>query len=562
MAAVLAAMLVETGASVAEPWPLKIVLDNVVGSHHLPAWLAHPITRMFGGTDPTQIAIAAALIVVAIAVIAGAASYIDNYLSEIVAQHVAHNLRLKTYDHLQRLSLGYYDKHQVGGLISTLTTDIGTIQDFASSDVLTIVIDLFTLIGMLALMFWLRWDFALIAAVVAPVLLLFVSKFRVAVKRATRDVRSSQAELVAIELQGLQAQPVVQAFGAEQLEEERVRQASQASVDSALKSRRIKSVVSPVTSLIISVCTAVVLWRGAILTLHGLMTAGVLIVFLSYMIKFFKPVRDLAKTTTSIAQANVAAERIRAIIRADDLVAERPAARPAAAILQDVSFTIPAGHFVGIVGPTGSGKSTILNLIPRLYDPAGGRVLIDGVDVKDYTLGSLRQSIAIVLQDTVLFRGTVRENIAFGRPDATFDEIVEAAKIANAHDFISAMPSGYDTPVGERGMTLSGGQRQRIGIARAVIRNSPILLLDEPTAALDNETEEGVIEALERAKQGRTVIMISHRLGTLRDANSIFVLKDSRIVEQGNHDQLIGQRGEYAELVQAANVPSNLVVGV
>ncbi len=355
-----------------------MALDNVVGKHHLPGWLARSVSGLLGSTHRVDIAALAAMCVVAIAAVGGLASYLDNYLTEIVAQGVAHDLRMRTYHHLQRLSLGYYAKHQVGGLISTLSADIGTIQDFAASEVLTMLMDLFTVLGMLALMFWLRWDFALIAALVTPFLLLFVSRFRAAVKRATHAVRANQAEMVSIELQGLQAQPVVQAFGGERVEEQRLQGASQATMDSALKARGIKSLVSPLTALAVAACTAVVLWRGALLTLDGAMTAGVLTVFLSYLSKFFKPVRDLAKMTTAVAQANVAAERIRAIMQTDGVIAERPDAReatgirgaivfehvgfgydPIAPVLRDVSFTIRPGELVGIVGATGSGKSTI-----------------------------------------------------------------------------------------------------------------------------------------------------------------------------------------------------------
>ena len=569
LSVVLLAMLVETAASVAEPWPLKVILDNVVGTHHLPEGLTHVIGRVLGGTDRAHITVMAALSVIAIAAIGGLASYVDNYLTEIVAQLVAHNLRLRTYDHLQRLSLSYYEKHQVGGLISTLTTDVGTIQDFASSDVLSILIDLFTVLGMLGLMIWLRWDFALVAAVVTPFVFLFVSHLRASVKRATREVRANQAEIVAVELQGLQAQRVVQAFGGEGVEESRLSRVSRATVDSALKARGIKSLVSPLTGVAVAVCTAVVLWRGTALTLRGVLTAGVLVVFLSYLAKFFKPVRDLAKMSTSVAQANVAAERIAAIMHTDDVITERPDARkasairgeitfdhvafgydPAVPVLQNVSFTIKPGQLVGIVGSTGCGKSTIASLIPRFYDPTRGRVLLDGVDVREYTLGSLRRSVAMVFQDTILFRATVRDNIAYGQEHVTFNDIVRAATIANAHEFITEMPKGYDTLIGDRGLTLSGGQRQRIGIARAVIRDSPILILDEPTASLDSETEAALIEALERAMVNRTVIMISHRLSTLRDASTIIVLKGGALVEQGSHDELLALNGTYTQLFQ------------
>jgi subfamily B ATP-binding cassette protein MsbA len=297
------------------------------------------------------------------------------------------------------------------------------------------------------------------------------------------------------------------------------------------------------------------------------MTAGTLTVYLAYLAKFFKPVKDLASTTSTIAQATVALERVRTILSADEVVSDRTDAvefsrakggitfehvafsyEDNAPVLRDVSFSIAPGQVVGIVGPTGSGKSTVMSLIPRFYDPMAGRVLLDGTDVTTIKLAALRAQIGFVLQETVLFRGTIRENIAYGRPEATDEEIVAAAKIANADEFIKNMPNGYDSIVGERGDTLSGGQRQRIGIARAVIRNSPIMILDEPTAALDTESEQVVIEALRRLMKGRTVIMIAHRLSTISEADKIVVLKDGCVAEQGSNDELITLGGVYAEL--------------
>jgi ABC-type multidrug transport system fused ATPase/permease subunit len=317
----------------------------------------------------------------------------------------------------------------------------------------------------------------------------------------------------------------------------------------------------------VSLCTAIVLWHGASLILIGTMTVGALTVFLSYLNKFFKPVQDLAKMTNAIAQAAVGVERIQAILETDTIIPEHPDAREPGAtrgeiafdhvafgynkdepVLKDVSFTIKQGQLVGVVGTTGGGKSTVVSLIPRFYDPTSGCVRIDGVDIREYKLHPLREQIGFVLQDTVLFRGTIRDNIAYGRPGATQKEIEEAAKLANADEFISRMPHGYDTMVGERGLTLSGGQRQRIGIARAVIRNTPILILDEPTAALDTESERLVIEALERLMKGRTVITIAHRLSTIRDANTIIVLSGGVVAEQGTHQELLALGGVYAEL--------------
>ena len=566
LAIILLATAVETAMGLAAPWPLKIVLDNVIGGDPPPGWLRQ-IANWLPGDGVMQTAAFAAISTVIIAAVGAVASYLDNYYTESVGQWVANDLRVRVYDHLEHLPLAYYDTHQTGTLLSTITDDIATIQGFASSATLGIVVDLLTIAGMLGLMFWLNWDFALIAVGVAPFLLLFVVRFRKAVKKATREVRRRESDMVGVVQQGLESIRVVNAFGRQELEEEHLQEASRAAVQAALKARGVKSLLSPVVAVTVSFCTAFVLWRGASLVLASAMTAGSLTVFLSYLHKFFKPVQDLAKMTGTIAQAAVGVERVRGILDIDMSIPERPDARepgrlegaiefdrvafaydPASPVLKSVTFSIRAGQFVGIVGTTGSGKSTVVSLIPRFYDPTAGRVLIDGVDIRDYKLQGMRDQIGFVLQDTVLFRGTIRENIAYGRPDAAEKEIVEAARLANAHEFIARMPDGYHTQVGERGLTLSGGQRQRIGIARAVIRNSPILILDEPTAALDSESEKVVIEALERVMKGRTVITIAHRLSTIRDADKIVVLKDGRVAEQGSHEELLALGGDYAEL--------------
>jgi subfamily B ATP-binding cassette protein MsbA len=574
LAIVFLAMLVETAMSLAGPWPLKIVLDNVVGDHHLPGWLDGLVKHVAGG-GKMQIAAMAAIGFVAIAAISGIASYVDNYFTESVGQWVAHDLRLRAYHHLQRLSLRYYEDHQIGIILSTLTTDIATIQSFASSGTLGMLVDLFTIVGMLGLMFWLNFDFALIAIVVMPFLLLFVFRFKKAIKKATKEVRKNQSEIVTVAEQGLESERVVQAFGTQTLEERRLQDVSWATVQSALKARRVKSLLSPVVSIITAGCVALVLWRGAGLILAGVMTAGVLTIFLSYLGKFFKPVQDLAKMTNTLAQTAVGVERIRAILEADDVIPERSGAyepkrlegeiafdsvefgyAKEAPVLRGVSFVIPKGQMVGIVGPTGSGKSTVVSLIPRFYDINAGAVTIDGTDIRDFTIAGLRRHIGFVLQDTMLFRGTVADNIAYGKPDATREEILQAAELANAREFIEHMPQGFDTMVGDRGLTLSGGQRQRIGIARAIIRDTPILILDEPTAALDAESEGHVIEALERLMKGRTVIMIAHRLSTIRDANQIIVLKDGVVAESGTHERLLSIGGVYAELYQKQFEPA------
>jgi subfamily B ATP-binding cassette protein MsbA len=576
VAAVFCSMIVETAMGLAGPWPLKVVLDNVVGSRRLPFGFITYVPGAAAG----RLALWAAIFTVVIAAIGAGASYLDTYWSESVAQRVAHDLRMRTYHQLQRLSLSYHDKHQVSASLSTLTTDIETLQDFASSGTLAILIDILSVAGMFALMAWLNLDFTLVAAAVAPLLLWLIYRFKRSAKKATKELRRSQAEVVAVEMYGLQSQRVIEAFGTQELEEARLRSTSRAAVQSALQARRIKSSLAPVVSLPVACCTAFVLWRGAQLVMAGVMTAGSLIIFLTYLNRFFKPVQDLAKMTNSIAQASVATERIRAILETDEIIQERPHARVPSSlrgeivfehvafryeadvpVLRDVSFQVEPGQFVGIVGPTGSGKSTVASLIPRFYDATAGRVVIDGVDVRDYQLQGLREKFGFVLQDTILFRGTVRENIAYGRPNATTEEVVMAARLANAEEFIERMPRGSETMIGERGLTLSGGQRQRLGIARAIIRDSRVLILDEPTAALDQEAEEHVMEALERLMQGRTVIMIAHRLVTLRRADKVIVLKDGLVAEQGSPGHLLELDGVYARLLQEQQARSAKALG-
>jgi subfamily B ATP-binding cassette protein MsbA len=563
------AMVVETAMSLATPWPLKIIIDNVIGHHKLPGWLLW-MDKVFPGENKVQFAAVAAVSVVVMAAIGSLATYLDNYFTESVAQYVSNDLRRRIYHHLQRLSLAYYDSHQTGKLLSTITSDVSTIQDFASSTLMGITVDCFTIVGMLGLMFYLNVSFTLVALVVTPFLLLFVARFKKVMKKATREVRLDQSHMLAVIQQGLESIRSVNAFGRQDLEEDKLKKASLETVGAALKARKVKSMLSPVITITVSFCTALVIWRGADLVLNKVMTVGSLTVFLWYMNKFFSPVQDLAKMTSNIAQATVALERIQAILDTEIIVVQKPDAiepkkfsskitfehvsfayNPESPVLQDINFEITCGQQVGICGPTGCGKSTVLSLIARFYDPTAGKILIDGTDISDLSLDGLRSQIGFVLQDTVLFYGSVRENIAYGRPEATDEEIIEAAKMANAHEFISRMAHGYDTLVGERGLTLSGGQRQRIGIARAVVRNSPILVLDEPTAALDPEAEKIVMAALEKLMKGRTVITIAHRLSTLADADKILVLREGYVAEEGTHDALIEKNGIYADLYHA-----------
>jgi len=567
------AMLIETIMGLATPWPLKIIIDNVIGQRPLPDWLTW-MANTSSGKKELSLAAVAVIGTVIITALGSLASYINSYFTESVAQNVANDLRRRMYHHLQRLSLSFYDSHQIGKVLSTITSDVSTIQDFASSSILSILVDSLTIIGMLVLMFYLNWDFALLAVAVTPFILLFIIRFKKAVKKASRELRSHQSNMVVVLQQGLESMRSVNAFGRQDLEEERLKKVSIETANAALKARHLKSLLVPVVAITVALCTAIVMWRGTALVLNDAMTIGSLTVFLAYLSKFFKPVQELAKLTNTIAQASVALERIQTILDTDMIIPQKSTAihpgklrgeiefdhvafsyNPSSPVLLDLNLSIKSGQRIGICGPTGGGKSTVASLIPRFYDPTGGMVLIDGIDITDYNLDGLRSQIGFVLQDTVLFYGTIRENIAYGKPDATEKEIIKAAKLANAHEFIMKMPNGYDSIVGERGLTLSGGQRQRIGIARAVVRNSPILILDEPTASLDTESEKIVINALEKLMKGRTVITIAHRLSTIRFADKIVVIKDGAVAEEGSHEELIAKKEIYAELYQIQNRP-------
>jgi ABC-type multidrug transport system fused ATPase/permease subunit len=566
LAVILASMLVQTLMSLAAPWPLKTILDNVVGNRPAPRWITW-LLPMLGGDTKLHIAAAAGIATAVIAAVTGIAFYIATYFTESLGQRVANDLRVRLFHRLQLFSLGFYDQNRVGTILSTIMTDVQTIQSFASVSTLNLITDSFTIVGMVVVMFTLRWDFALVALTVTPLLAIFVFRVNTLVKSATREVRKRQSNMLATLQQSLEGIEVVQAFDRQDLQEQHLVAASQETVMAWLKARKASSLLSPVVGFAVALCTGVVLWRGSALILAGVMTAGTLTVFLAYLTKFFQPVREIAVMTNSFAKVSVGFERVRAILDADFVVPERPDAiepprfrgeivfenvafgyDPEVPVLRDVSFAIPAGQLVGIVGPTGSGKSTVVSLVPRFRDPDAGYIKIDGVNICDYKLHPLRRQIGFVLQDTVLFQGTIRENIAFGRPDASAEDIIAAAKLANADEFITRMPEGYDSPVGDRGLTLSGGQRQRIGIARTFIRDSPILILDEPTASLDAESEELVIEGLQRLMKGRTVIIIAHRLSTLRDADRIIVINEGTVAEDGTHADLLALDGIYAHL--------------
>ena len=560
------AVLGETFSDVLEPWPIKIVIDNILQSKKLPGWLAGFVSEAFGQNKLAVLNFAVAA-VAGIAVLGAISSYVEKYLTTSVSQWVTHDLRRTLYNHIQRLSLAEYDKTQTGDLISRVTSDINAVQDFINSALLGIIVNVLTLVGMAGVMFCINWRFTLIALSIAPALFAVVYYLTRRIKKASREVRKKESELVSVVQEVLTSARVVKAFAREDFEVTRFESQSLENVETALEARSIKAKLSPIVDVMVAIGTCLVLAYGARLALSGQISAGVLIVFLLYLGKMYKPMRDLSKSTDTVSKAMVGYERIEEVLDIEARVRDLPRARKAprfkgniafdhvsfsyddkVPVLKDVSFEIEAGQVAAIVGPSGVGKTTIISLIPRLYDPQSGTIKIDGTNIRSYKLKSLREQISFVLQDTLLFHTSVLENIAYGKPDASPDEIIRAAKQANAHEFIVQLSEGYGTMVGERGVTLSGGQRQRIAIARAIVRNTPILVLDEPTTGLDSSSERAVIEALERLMKGRTCIVVAHHLNTIRHADVIFVVKEAELVEKGTHDQLLAAGGLYAEL--------------
>ena len=571
------AVAIGSAMDLLEPWPIKIVLDYLLQSKTMPGWMVAVVAWI--GSGRLAILNFAVAGVAAIAVISAVSSYIEDYLTTNVGQWVMHDLRRTLYHHIHRLSLAEHDEKRTGDLIGRVTSDIDSVQAFVATALLGILTSVLTLLGIIGVMLYMNWRFTAISLSIAPVLFLVVYYFTRKIKKASREVRKKESELISTVEEVLTSIRLVKAFAREDYEERRFEKQSLDNVETALIARSIKMKLSPIVDVIVGIGTCLMLGYGARLVMANQFTAGDLVVFLWYLGKMYKPMRDLSKMSDTVSKAGVGLERIREIIGTESDVRDLPRSRrakafkgtiefdkvsfgysPEQSILKDVSFKIEPGQVAAFVGPTGSGKTSIINLVARFYDPGSGTIKIDGADIRSYTIKSIRDQISFVLQDTVLFHTPIWENIAYGRPEATRDEIIRAAKLANADEFIVKMPEGYDTMVGERGVTLSGGQRQRIAIARAVIRNTPILILDEPTSGLDAQSEQAVFEALERLMKNKTSIVIAHHLATILRADTIFVVKDCELKERGTHEELLAAGGFYAELYNIQNAVPEVAV--
>lgn len=557
-----ALVLLDVGFRLLEPWPLKVVFDRLTLPVSQTPGLSVPFADRL---DVSSLLAWAALLVVVFAALRAAAAYGSTVGFALAGNRVLTSLRNDLYAKLQRLSLSYHARAKSGDLVIRLIGDVGLLKDVAVTALLPLVANVLVLIGMFAVMLWLHWQLAALALTVVPLFWLSTAHIGRRIHDVSRAQRRREGDMAGHAAESIVGIKTIQALSLEPVFGRFFVAQSGKTLTQGIKAKRLEARLERTVDLLVAGATALVLWYGAVLVLRQRITPGDLILFLSYLRSAYKPVRDFAKYTGRLAKATAAGERVVDLLEQTPDVIDRPGAIAAPAFrgalgfdrvsfaydstrhaLADISFDVPPGTRLAIVGPSGAGKSTLVNLILRLYDPTEGRVLIDGHDISSYRLESLRGQIAVVLQDAVVFAASVGDNIAYGAPGATREDIEAAAVLANAHEFISALPKGYDTVLGERGLTLSTGQRQRIAIARAAIRNAPLLVLDEPGAALDKENERAVLTALARVAAGRTTVLVTHELWLAAEADLILYLEHGRVLEQGTHDTLMTLDRRYA----------------
>jgi ATP-binding cassette subfamily B protein len=544
----------------AKPWPLKIVVDNVLGGH--------PVAiRDLATLPPNELLLVACGLLIGVYSLLGALAVTSNYATINVGQRMVNDFRSELYAHLARLSLAFHSRRQVGDLLYRLTSDTFAIQTLTMNGFFPILTSLVLLVGMIVVMVRMDPLLTLVSLAIVPLLFLSIARLSVRITTLSTDARVKESAFWSVAQRTMGAIRVIQAFTTEDEEHRRFVERSTESLAANLRLYTFQSVYSAFVNVLIACGTAVVLWLGARHVLDGTLTVGQVLVFTSYLASLYAPINSLTQTWGLIQGAKVGAERVFEILetRPDLPGGPRALARgevhgavtfedvrfgydESREVLSGVTFHARAGELIAVVGATGAGKTTLVSLIPRFYDPTAGRVLLDGIDVREFQLRALRQQVAMVLQQPIVFPTTVGENIAYGRPDASAAQIAAAARLAQLDDFLARLPEGLKTPIGESGATLSGGEQLRITIARAILRDAPLLILDEPTAALDADTEARVLAGLEQLMEGRTSFVIAHRLSTVRRADVILVLDQGRILEQGSFNELVARGGHFARL--------------
>ena len=567
-------LLAGSAIGLLQPWPLKLVVDTVLGSVEAPAGIAdltHLVSQLTPGVLIDQKFVLLFVLCIGILLIQllmGGLTVLSTYILVAIGLRMVFKLRCRLFDHLQRLSLGFHDTTTVGDSLYRVTWDTYCVQALFNSGLIPALTAAFTLLGIAGIMFFVDWLLALVALAIGIPLLILIQKLDRPMRERSLCAAERESDISTRVQETLSSIRAVQAFGREAAESQRFGHHADASLRARLRLTVLQSGSQAMVGLLLAVGTAAVMGIGAWRVLHGVLTVGDIVLLVSYLAMLYKPLETLAYTAAIVQGAAAGAGRVFGILSHTSEVGDTIGAIPLPErtagpivfenvtfaydkekhVLKNVCLEIPAGQTVALVGASGAGKTTFANLGMRFYDPTEGRVMLNGRDLRSLTLESVRQNVALVLQEPVLFSSTIRENIAYGRLEATNEEIEAAARSAGAHDFIQALASGYETQIGERGVILSGGQRQRLSIARAFLKNAPILILDEPTSALDSATEQLVLEALKRLMKERTTLIIAHRLSTVCEADQIVVLENGTIAERGTHAELLSLGKHYARL--------------